>query len=89
MSFRDCLISEWEKNTDQTWPQYSNDILNGKGIRIARKGHRYHVHYIIPLQLGGSHEWWNIHPIPIDKLSDIHGPESQLAGILEGMKEEK
>jgi hypothetical protein len=57
---RNRLISEWEKNTGQSWPEYTpNDVRNGIGNRA---GAPYEPHHIRQLADGGRNTWWNITP---------------------------
>lgn len=85
-SFKDKLISEWEKNTGQTWPKYEKNIFNESGRKIAEQGKNYQAHHIIPQQLRGPHEWWNIHPAHIRiHQGGIHGAGSQLSKILKNV----
>lgn len=47
----------------------------------------YQAHHIIPQQLGGPHEWWNMHPLhPTDHLRGIHGSGSALNQIIKEVK---
>jgi len=46
----------------------------------------YQAHHINPQQLGGKHEWWNMHPAHKDvHQSGIHGSDSVLNQILRGV----
>ncbi|MCM3391842.1 ribonuclease YeeF family protein [Cytobacillus oceanisediminis] len=72
------LIDEWEVNTGQTWPRYTEEIYDKKG-RLARDiGQPYDAHHIIENNFGGPHEWWNIHPakFPDEHQAGIHGKGS-------------
>ncbi|MEC1405441.1 hypothetical protein [Bacillus halotolerans] len=45
---KDQLIEEWEKNTDQTWSIYSEDVISKKtGEPLRKKGDKYDAHHII------------------------------------------
>ncbi|WP_299005962.1 hypothetical protein [uncultured Shewanella sp.] len=57
------LISEWEKNTGQIWPRYTENLMSKDGTKINRKaGQPYDAHHIIESSYGGPNEWWNMHP---------------------------
>lgn len=34
---KDELIGQWERNTGQIWPRYTEDILAKNGVTVARK----------------------------------------------------
>ena len=83
---RDRLITEWEKNTGQTWPRYEH-IDRRTGEITIRK---YDAHHINPQELGGQHEWWNMHPIHQSGhtgTGGVHAKDSQLRKILKGVSE--
>ena len=77
-SVRDKLIHEWEANTGQTWPVYTEDVLSKTGEVIRRKGQPYDVHHLIEESYGGPNEWWNLHPaaFPNEHQGGIHGANS-------------
>src|SRR5262249_55912307 len=80
-SARIGLIAEWEKQTGQTWPTYSKDVLSNSGKLLRSKGARLDAHEIIPNKYGSPHQWWNIHPSesPVAHQGGIHradGPQS-------------
>jgi len=81
------LISEWEIHTGQNWPKYEADVYHaGTGNLVAPKGTNYQAHHINPQQLGGKHEWWNIHPVHVGQhQSGIHGANSILNQLLKSM----
>lgn len=77
------LIDQWEKNTGQKWPTYSEPVLSRRGRVYIEKGDRYDAHHIIKNENGGPNEWYNIHPAkrPDEHQSGIHrkdGPEKRL-----------
>ena len=77
-SVKNKVIKEWEENTGQTWPRYTEDIYDKKG-RLARDiGQPYDAHHIIENNFGGPHEWWNTHPakFPDEHQAGIHGKAS-------------
>jgi hypothetical protein len=81
--FKDKLIAEWEKNTGQQWPTYRG-IVNGE-----EKAFRYQAHHMNPQQLGGKHEWWNMHPVhPTAHQGGIHGRAGMLNKIIKGLSKE-
>ena len=71
---RNDLIKEWEKNTGQKWPRYTEDVLNKWGEVIRHAGDQYDAHHIIELSTNGPNEWWNIHPaaFPNQHQNGIH-----------------
>ena len=88
-SVKEKIIREWEENTGQTWPRYSEDVISDKtGRVIRRKGTRYDAHHIIENTFDGEHEWWNIHPakFPDEHQRGIHAKESPASEIFGGGK---
>ena len=80
---RNNLINEWEANTGQKWPVYTQDLYNKANSRIAEAGKKLQIHHIIPQQVGGPHTWWNIHPLGIpDHQLGVHLPKAPLSQIL-------
>jgi hypothetical protein len=67
--FKDKVIDEWEKQTGQKWPVYSEDVVSPSGRILRAKGERLDAHHIIEKSYNGPHEWWNIHPA---RYPDIH-----------------
>jgi len=50
----------------------------------------YQAHHINPQQLGGKHEWWNMHPVhPNVHQGGIHGSDSMLNQIIKALKNDK
>ncbi|MDD9149855.1 hypothetical protein OYT88_14980 [Sporolactobacillus sp. CQH2019] len=81
------LISEWETQTDQKWPTYSEDVISGKTGKIIRsKGDQYDAHHIIENTYGGDSTWWNIHPakFPDEHQLGIHGKDSPATVLFKG-----
>lgn len=56
------LIADWEENTHQEWPRYTQEVFNKRGKMIRRAGQAYDVHHIIENSWGGDLEWWNFTP---------------------------
>ncbi len=79
-AFKARLIREWAVKTDQKWPTYEkiNPITGKKQLQD------YQAHHIIPQQVGGPHEWWNIHPMrdASTHQGGIHGSGSELSRVL-------
>lgn len=51
---KDELIGQWERNTGQIWPRYTEDILAKNGVTVARKaGGPFDAHHIIESSYGG------------------------------------
>jgi predicted ribonuclease toxin of YeeF-YezG toxin-antitoxin module len=47
---------------------------------------RYQAHHIVPQQLGGKHEWWNMHPLSVtEHQMGIHKESSSLNQILKSL----
>ena len=73
------LIEEWERNTGQKWPTYTEDVISPNTGKVVRKaGDKYDAHHVIENSFGGENEWWNIHPakFPNEHQSGIHGTGS-------------
>lgn len=82
---RSGLISQWEKNTGQTWPTYQENVISSRGGLLRKAGDRYDAHHIIELSNGGPNSWWNLHPaaFPKQHQGGIHragGPARSLFG---------
>ena len=80
---KDRCILEWEKNTGQKWPTYSEPLYAKNGLSIKKVGDRYDAHHIIENKYGGDHVWWNITPakFPDEHQAGIHrtgGPARSL-----------
>lgn len=73
-SVKDSLIQEWENNTGEKWPTYSNDVISKKGNVYIKAGSNYDAHEIIPNKNNSPLEWWNIHPAanPTEHQGGIH-----------------
>ncbi|TDW08233.1 putative toxin of predicted polymorphic toxin system, partial [Breznakia blatticola] len=74
------LISEWEINTGQKWPTYTEDVVSPTTGKVLRKaGDKYDAHHIIELSNGGDNSWWNLHPakFPNEHQGGIHGTGSK------------
>ncbi|MFP7334183.1 LXG domain-containing protein [Shouchella clausii] len=83
------VIKEWEENTGQKWPVYSENVISEKtGKIIRKKGDKYDAHHIIENTFGGEHEWWNIHPakFPNEHQAGIHGTGSPANTLFKGGK---
>lgn len=68
------LIKEWEENTGQNWPKYTEDVIGKNGNVVRKAGSKYDAHHIIENSYGGNNEWWNIHParFPNEHQAGIH-----------------
>ncbi|MEN1970025.1 hypothetical protein WMZ97_18365 [Lentibacillus sp. N15] len=77
-SMKNKLISEWEVQTGQKWPRYTEEVYDKRGRVVRDIGQPYDAHHIIENNFGGPHEWWNIHParFPDEHQLGIHGKES-------------
>ncbi|WP_061808726.1 ribonuclease YeeF family protein [Rossellomorea vietnamensis] len=77
-SLKNKLINEWEEETGQVWPRYTEEIYDRKGRLLRDIGQPYDAHHIIENNFGGPHEWWNIHPakFPDEHQAGIHGKGS-------------
>ena len=56
------LIGDWEEETNQVWPKYTENIYNEKGKLIRSIGQLYDFHHIIECSFGGDNLWWNMMP---------------------------
>ena len=72
------LIKEWELNTGQNWPTYTEPYYSKSGTLYKKVGDPYDAHHIIEQNFGGEHEWWNMHPakFPDEHQGGIHGAGS-------------
>ena len=52
---KNSLIIEWEKETKQKWPVYTNVIYDKKGNPVRNIGDYYDAHHIIENNYGGEH----------------------------------
>lgn len=77
-SVKDRVIRDWERETGQIWPTYTEEIVNSKGKVLRKVGDKYDAHHIIENKVGGEHEWWNMHParFPDEHQGGIHGAGS-------------
>ena len=80
---KDGLIKEWEEQTGQSWPRYTEDVLNEAGEVIRKAGQPFDAHHLIEVTTSGPHEWWNIHParFPGEHQNGIHAAESLASKI--------
>ncbi|HRL67107.1 MAG TPA: hypothetical protein PLA28_09040 [Ottowia sp.] len=79
------LITQWEKQTGQSWPRYTEDLYSKNGTQVRRAGQPYDAHHIIESSYGGPNQWWNMHParFPDQHQQGIHragGPSNQIFG---------
>ncbi|TDL79289.1 transposase [Peribacillus frigoritolerans] len=84
------VIKEWEENTGQKWPVYSENVISEKTGKIIRKqGDMYDAHHVIENTFGGEHDWWNIHPakFPNEHQAGIHGAGSPANTLFKGGKQ--
>lgn len=77
------LIAQWEKQTGQTWPRYTENLYSKSGVLVRKAGQPYDAHHIIESSYGGPNKWWNMHParFPDQHQQGIHragGPASQI-----------
>ena len=81
-SLKNKVVNDWERHTGQIWPRYTSDVFNN-GVRVARKGDMYEAHHMIPKQIGGPHQWWNMHPVPKPEHQKvIHAGRSFLSDLV-------
>jgi hypothetical protein len=92
---RERLIDQWEKMGGTTkvreWPSVPKFDKTGRPVINSETGLqemvRHQAHHITPQQLGGKHEWWNMHPIQQSAhQGGVHGSGSVLNSILKGLK---
>lgn len=89
-AFKDKLIDAWEKMGGQVkvrdWPKYKKDVLGENGKLLGAKGDKFQAHHIIPQQVKGPHQWWNLHPAPAPMHQRIlHGRDAKLVEILRNL----
>jgi hypothetical protein len=76
-SQRPALRAEWARETKQKWPVYERDYYSKKGNLIKEAGQPYDAHHLTPVDHGGPHKWWNIHPSHFrDEHPPIHATDS-------------
>jgi hypothetical protein len=76
--FKDTVIDEWERQTGQQWPVYTEDVVSSNSGRTLRiTGQRLDAHHLIEKTYNGPHEWWNIHPARYPEIHQglIHGKD--------------
>ena len=83
----DNLKAEWEAMTGQQWPSTPEFNKLGQPVINPSTGMQqmidYQAHHIVPQQLGGKHEWWNMHPVPQKgHQGGVHGRGSHLNQIV-------
>jgi hypothetical protein len=60
---KDNLITQWEQQTGQVWPRYTQQVTSARTGRVLREvGDPYDAHHIIENVYEGPHTWWNLHP---------------------------
>ena len=82
------LIEEWERNTGQAWPRYTQNVPKKSGEGFSKRvGDPYDAHHLIENKIGGPAEWWNIHParFPDQHQGGIHRSRSPLRVLLENI----
>ncbi|MGH0428628.1 WXG100 family type VII secretion target [Bacillus hominis] len=77
-SEKNKLIAEWEKETNQTWPTYAEEVISKRGKVTRRIDKPFDAHHLIENAHGGEHEWWNMHPAkyPDEHQGGIHAKEN-------------
>lgn len=82
---KEKLITEWEQETGQVWPKYTEQVLSKNGTVLRDVGDHYDAHHIIENIYEGPHEWWNLHPakFPSEHQGGIHRSGGVLKDIME------
>ncbi|WP_000740434.1 WXG100 family type VII secretion target, partial [Bacillus cereus] len=77
-TIKNKLIAEWEKETGQTWPTYTEEVISRRGKVSRRIDKPFDAHHFIENAHGGEHEWWNMHPAkyPDEHQGGIHAKDS-------------
>ncbi|BCJ95506.1 hypothetical protein acsn021_30750 [Anaerocolumna cellulosilytica] len=72
------LIAQWEKETGQVWPTYTQIVYDKNGKPARNIGDFYDAHHVIENNYGGDHSWWNITPakFPDEHQGGIHRSQS-------------
>ena len=72
------IIQDWESETGQSWPTYTEPVYSANGTVLRKVGDKYDAHHIIENKFGGDNEWWNMHPakFPDEHQGGIHGAGS-------------
>jgi hypothetical protein len=77
------LIQQWETENGMAWPRHLVDVFGKNGKIVAQKGDLYEAHHIIPKNIGGPHEWWNMYPVPRPEHQRVvHAAESFLNQLM-------
>lgn len=68
------LRKDWEIATGQKWPQYEENIYDGSGKVVRKKGQYYDAHHVIEMSFGGTDVWYNLFPAsyPDEHQNGIH-----------------
>lgn len=71
---RNGLIRQWEDEYKRPWPTYPEAVPSPSGANKPRRelGDVYNGHHIIPLEQGGTNDWWNLIPLHVFDHADIH-----------------
>lgn len=71
---REAQIAEWERQTGQAWPRYTEEVYTKSGEVYKKIGDPYDAHHVIENIYGGPHEWWNLTParFPGQHQSGLH-----------------
>ena len=81
---KDDLKREWERENNQEWPKYEEDVYSENGVKIRSKGQDYDAHHIQPLNMGGENVASNITPMHATEHYDrqgVHAPDSPYAKL--------
>ena len=70
------------------WP--SKVVERDVGGKTERTTVKHQAHHVIPQELGGPHEWWNMHPAEGGKVHQggVHRKSSPLSKLVEGAKKD-
>ncbi len=77
---KNAQIAEWERQTGQAWPRYTQDLVNSEGIVLRKAGDPFDAHHVIENIYGGPHEWWNLTPA---RFPDQHQGGLHLEAIMD------
>jgi predicted ribonuclease toxin of YeeF-YezG toxin-antitoxin module len=77
---KNAQIAEWERQTGQAWPRYSQDLVNAEGKVLRKAGDPFDAHHVIENIYGGPHEWWNLTPA---RFPDQHQGGLHLEAIMD------
>ncbi len=75
------LRKKWAEKNNSKWPTYKKDLLNKNKVILRKKGDRYDMHHIKPIQFGGENKIENMIPLHMKDHIIIHSGNGYLNKI--------